>query len=324
MRSPTDITFHCFGASRTPPAGIQRLTVMEVLELVRAEEGFRRGAPERGPEPGQAKETWVQYESDDGFPYWYNEATKESRWELPNASPAPSTPKPPASPVSPQVQSGNFQSPWQYFETDNGEPYWHNQATGESRWEDPNQPPASLPPAPTPPGGSSTPLGVFVASPPPGVPSPNKSWIQIGMPVTAKSRVPLSLCNSAGRPVVRRTRHDSCWRQLDCAVGGPDHRDRQRQEHRAGRLPAPGALDLPQSLLPAAGSSAPDCVSKLHGSSTGQNHQCWPVQRPGALALPQLQLHKPAGSDALFPLCRPEAQSRPRYASRIPAQATTA
>lgn len=180
---------------------------MDVLELVRAEEVLRQRGPEPGGraatelEPGRFEEaggdSWVQYTSDDGFPYWHNAATDESRWEPPTKAPPSGLPAstPKAMPPLARPQLGNRESSvWNFFETDNGEPYWHNPATGESRWEDPNQPPPQAPPSQAV-SPSHTPLGVFMANETrtPGKPPATKAWIQIGLPVTAMSRVSPSL-----------------------------------------------------------------------------------------------------------------------------------
>ena len=57
--------------------------------------------PPRGPPPPLKPPKWTEYETPEGIPYWFNEATKESVWEKPKAleeAPAPPPRPPPGKP----------------------------------------------------------------------------------------------------------------------------------------------------------------------------------------------------------------------------------
>ncbi|XP_022220869.1 pre-mRNA-processing factor 40 homolog A [Drosophila obscura] len=67
---------------------------------------------------------WTEHKAPDGRPYYYNQNTKQSSWEKPEAL------------MTPAEQLHN-QCPWKEYRSDTGKVYYHNVATKETCWEPP-------------------------------------------------------------------------------------------------------------------------------------------------------------------------------------------
>ena len=85
---------------------------------------------------------WV--DEDSGATYWHNTVTDETTWDEPADAAADVPPQKVAQQV---VASTPVHSLWQKFtDPDSGCPYWYNEGTGESTWEEPVEAgPASKP-----------------------------------------------------------------------------------------------------------------------------------------------------------------------------------
>ncbi|XP_039957250.1 pre-mRNA-processing factor 40 homolog A [Bactrocera neohumeralis] len=67
---------------------------------------------------------WTEHKAPDGRPYYYNNNTKQSSWEKPEALMTP-------------AERLTHQCPWKEYRSDAGKVYYHNVNTKESRWEPP-------------------------------------------------------------------------------------------------------------------------------------------------------------------------------------------
>ncbi|XP_023294574.2 pre-mRNA-processing factor 40 homolog A [Lucilia cuprina] len=67
---------------------------------------------------------WTEHKAPDGRPYFYNNITKQSSWEKPEALMTP-------------IERLQHQCPWKEYRSDAGKVYYHNVTTKESRWEPP-------------------------------------------------------------------------------------------------------------------------------------------------------------------------------------------
>uniref|UniRef100_A0A1B0C570 Pre-mRNA-processing factor 40 homolog A n=1 Tax=Glossina palpalis gambiensis TaxID=67801 RepID=A0A1B0C570_9MUSC len=67
---------------------------------------------------------WTEHKAPDGRPYYYNNVTKQSSWEKPEALMSP-------------AERLQHQCPWKEYRSDAGKVYYHNINTKESRWEAP-------------------------------------------------------------------------------------------------------------------------------------------------------------------------------------------
>lgn len=67
---------------------------------------------------------WTEHKAPDGRPYYYNNITKQSSWEKPEALMTP-------------AERLTHQCPWKEYRSDAGKVYYHNVNTKESRWEPP-------------------------------------------------------------------------------------------------------------------------------------------------------------------------------------------
>ncbi|XP_017047345.2 pre-mRNA-processing factor 40 homolog A [Drosophila ficusphila] len=67
---------------------------------------------------------WTEHKAPDGRPYYYNQNTKQSSWEKPEALMTP-------------AELLHNQCPWKEYRSDTGKVYYHNVATKETCWEPP-------------------------------------------------------------------------------------------------------------------------------------------------------------------------------------------
>ncbi|KAH8324322.1 hypothetical protein KR074_005243 [Drosophila pseudoananassae] len=67
---------------------------------------------------------WTEHKAPDGRPYYYNQSTKQSSWEKPEALMTP-------------AELLHNQCPWKEYRSDTGKVYYHNVATKETCWEPP-------------------------------------------------------------------------------------------------------------------------------------------------------------------------------------------
>ena len=67
---------------------------------------------------------WTEHKAPDGRPYYYNNLTKQSSWEKPEALMSP-------------AERLTHQCPWKEYRSDTNKVYYHNVNTKESRWEPP-------------------------------------------------------------------------------------------------------------------------------------------------------------------------------------------
>jgi len=128
----------------------------QVCEAIPMEEGgppppapppFVPGAPPAPPPPpGPA---WTRLMAADGRPYWHNRTSGAVTWSDPYAPPPPAPP--PAPPPEPEAPPPPEKPEWEQLDAD-GTPYWHNNHTGQTTWDDPFAPPPP-PPEPKPPSG---------------------------------------------------------------------------------------------------------------------------------------------------------------------------
>ncbi|XP_030383497.1 pre-mRNA-processing factor 40 homolog A isoform X2 [Scaptodrosophila lebanonensis] len=67
---------------------------------------------------------WTEHKAPDGRPYYYNQNTKQSSWEKPEALMTP-------------AELLHNQCPWKEYRSDTGKVYYHNVTTKETCWEPP-------------------------------------------------------------------------------------------------------------------------------------------------------------------------------------------
>lgn len=67
---------------------------------------------------------WTEHKAPDGRPYFYNNITKQSSWEKPEALMSP-------------IERLKHQCPWKEYRSDAGKVYYHNVTTKESKWDPP-------------------------------------------------------------------------------------------------------------------------------------------------------------------------------------------
>lgn len=83
---------------------------------------------------GQLAEGWTTLYTEDGKPYYFNEATNTTTWDKPLAPkpvPAPAPP-PPAPPAPAGLPPG-----WEELKTPEGKPYYFNKTNNTTQWEKP-------------------------------------------------------------------------------------------------------------------------------------------------------------------------------------------
>jgi len=113
-----------------------------------------------GYESAEEQEEWTKYETDDGTPYWYNNFNGESTWEDPTANGGAAAEEEYQAeaevPVEVEETTGEQQAApptaveevggedlaasteeWAEYADDDGYPYWYNNVTGESTYENP-------------------------------------------------------------------------------------------------------------------------------------------------------------------------------------------
>lgn len=67
---------------------------------------------------------WTEHKAPDGRPYYYNQNTKQSSWEKPEALMTP-------------AELLHNQCPWKEYRSDANKVYYHNVTTKETCWEPP-------------------------------------------------------------------------------------------------------------------------------------------------------------------------------------------
>ncbi|KAH8285817.1 hypothetical protein KR018_009491 [Drosophila ironensis] len=77
-----------------------------------------------GPHLMPPSTEWTEHKAPDGRPYYYNQSTKQSSWEKPEALMTP-------------AELLHNQCPWKEYRSDTGKVYYHNVATKETCWEPP-------------------------------------------------------------------------------------------------------------------------------------------------------------------------------------------
>ncbi|KAK9795587.1 hypothetical protein WJX73_010842 [Symbiochloris irregularis] len=101
-------------------------------------------APASGTATSAAKPKWSEHKSPAGRLYWYNRETGKSTWERPAdlqgpsqakpSTPVPSTPTPGTPAAAAAAAAPAAASGWKEFTAPDGRKYYHNKATGESKW----------------------------------------------------------------------------------------------------------------------------------------------------------------------------------------------
>lgn len=78
---------------------------------------------------------WKTLYTEDGKPYYFNEATNTTTWDKPAASPP--VPAPAPAPAPPPPPAAGLPAGWEELKTPEGKPYYFNKASNTTQWEKP-------------------------------------------------------------------------------------------------------------------------------------------------------------------------------------------